>query len=583
MPIKAYRSGPFRYTHENRAFDKLYRELESVWGQSDELVVLLGNFYCGGRELDAAVLRCNSITLIDFKNYGGRIKYSENGPWCADDVQVGGGSKANPFLQLRAYKHAFIDFVKGLNISPVGKYHDFTHVGAMVIFAEPIVFVENQIQGSARPWFHVTDSDRAIGRLSQVYSSQINLSQDEIRGIVAALEIPEYVPVGTESSSVALERKSDLVSANPSAKQSPFAIRRTWPVIALLALALAGIYLLYHIIGPKPDPPGGYKPPECPKWDDNCDGYISCTEARRHGIAPVRRGHPAYKYMNDADQDGIVCESIPRDPVQECPRWDDNCDGYISCAEARRHGIAPVRRGHPAYKYMNDADQDGIVCESIPRDPVQECPRWDDNCDGYISCTEARRHGIAPVRRGHPAYKYMNDADQDGIVCESIPRDPVQECPRWDDNCDGYISCAEARRHGIAPVRRGHPAYKYMNDADQDGIVCESIPRDPVQECPRWDDNCDGYISCAEARRHGIAPVRRGHPAYKYMNDADQDGIVCESIPRDPVQECPRWDDNCDGYISCAEARRHGIAPVRRGHPAYKYMNDADQDGIVCE
>ena len=43
------------------------------------------------------------------------------------------------------------------------------------------------------------------------------------------------------------------------------------------------------------------------------------------------------------------------------------------------------------------------------------------------------------------------------------------------------------------------------------------------------------------------------------------------------------WDDNKNGRITCAEARNHGIAPVRRGHPAYQYMNDADNDGIVCE
>ena len=43
------------------------------------------------------------------------------------------------------------------------------------------------------------------------------------------------------------------------------------------------------------------------------------------------------------------------------------------------------------------------------------------------------------------------------------------------------------------------------------------------------------------------------------------------------------WDDNGNGRITCAEARAHGIAPVRRGHPAYPYMRDADGDGIVCE
>lgn len=43
------------------------------------------------------------------------------------------------------------------------------------------------------------------------------------------------------------------------------------------------------------------------------------------------------------------------------------------------------------------------------------------------------------------------------------------------------------------------------------------------------------------------------------------------------------YDDNGNGRITCAEARAHGIAPVRRGHPAYQYMNDRDGDGVVCE
>ena len=43
------------------------------------------------------------------------------------------------------------------------------------------------------------------------------------------------------------------------------------------------------------------------------------------------------------------------------------------------------------------------------------------------------------------------------------------------------------------------------------------------------------------------------------------------------------WDDNKNERISCAEARSHGIAPVRSDHPAYQYMADRDNDGIVCE
>ena len=44
-----------------------------------------------------------------------------------------------------------------------------------------------------------------------------------------------------------------------------------------------------------------------------------------------------------------------------------------------------------------------------------------------------------------------------------------------------------------------------------------------------------------------------------------------------------RYDDNRNGRITCKEARRHGIAPVPRSHPAYRYMRDGDRDGVVCE
>ena len=43
------------------------------------------------------------------------------------------------------------------------------------------------------------------------------------------------------------------------------------------------------------------------------------------------------------------------------------------------------------------------------------------------------------------------------------------------------------------------------------------------------------------------------------------------------------YDDNKNGRITCAEARNHGIAPVKRGDPAYNFMSDRDGDGTVCE
>ena len=61
---------------------------------------------------------------------------------------------------------------------------------------------------------------------------------------------------------------------------------------------------------PEPSPARGSAPSGDPLklYDDNGNGRITCSEARKHGIAPVPRSHPAYRYMRDADSDGVVCE-----------------------------------------------------------------------------------------------------------------------------------------------------------------------------------------------------------------------------------------------------------------------------------
>ena len=63
------------------------------------------------------------------------------------------------------------------------------------------------------------------------------------------------------------------------------------------------------------------------------------TDMVRHAASP-RSAPPVPASMpNPASVDALV-------------QWDDNCNRRITCAEARRHGISPVPRGHPAYRWM---------------------------------------------------------------------------------------------------------------------------------------------------------------------------------------------------------------------------------------
>ena len=97
-------------------------------------------------------------------------------------------------------------------------------------------------------------------------------------------------------------------------------------------------------------------------------------------------------------------------------------------------------------------------------------------------------------------------------------------------------------------------------------------------------------------RAYGLTLDRREAAALEQIlrgcANTDMEPMVCRAAPAsggdtgrgagaDDV--LARYDVNRNGRITCKEARRHGIAPVPRSHPAYRYMRDGDGDGVVCE
>ena len=67
------------------------------------------------------------------------------------------------------------------------------------------------------------------------------------------------------------------------------------------------------------------------------------------------------------------------------------------------------------------------------------------------------------------------------------------------------------------------------------------------------------------------------------ISDTSTSPSTATPYPTPVADALAMYDDNGNGRITCAEARAHGIAPVRSDHPAYPYMNDGDGDGVVCE
>lgn len=100
----------------------------------------------------------------------------------------------------------------------------------------------------------------------------------------------------------------------------------------------------------------------------------------------------------------------------------------LSCAQ--------LAEGHAVYR--SDWDEFGLVgadCGVVkPPPPVRTSPRGrraagnrsatQSTTSGwtYRNCTEARRAGAAPLRRGTPGYGAHMDGDGDGVACEPYRR-----------------------------------------------------------------------------------------------------------------------------------------------------------------
>lgn len=195
MSFYAYRPNAFDHTHENKFFNILYDRLKSNWESKPDQLHLLGNFLVNGQEIDALIIKNNAIIVIDFKDYGGNIHFSENNSWKADNIIIKGGNQTNPFHQIKNNKFYLLNFFKTkLSLATEPNYG---HIAGLCLFHQPINFDELTLPAPIRRWFHISDIDRVIRTIDEINSTEINLTNNEIITIIETLDVPIYLPHGS--------------------------------------------------------------------------------------------------------------------------------------------------------------------------------------------------------------------------------------------------------------------------------------------------------------------------------------------------------------------------------------------------
>ena len=118
----------------------------------------------------------------------------------------------------------------------------------------------------------------------------------------------------------------------------------------------------------------------------------------------------------------------------------------------------------------------------------------------------------------------------------------------------------------LPPMNRCWFAARVINVKRAYGLTVDRRERDALARALAGCENTDIDMTLRGTVAAASPPASRGTAGASGGTDA-----------------LARYDDNGNGRITCAEARRHGIAPVPRTHPAYQYMRDGDNDGVVCE
>ncbi|GEO05707.1 hypothetical protein AAE02nite_33710 [Adhaeribacter aerolatus] len=193
MAFHAFLNNPYNYTHENEIFDVLVEKLSARYRDTNYLSILLGNVNCNGREMDAIAIKKNSITIIDFKNYGGDIKFSENAAWETNDTIIKGGTYLNPLEQLKDNKRIFKQYLE--HTSNIFYYKDsafLPHISGLVLFHKTINFNQAVLPPNIKTWFRIADIDSASDTLYNFSSLRIKLSESEILNFPKALHLEEY-------------------------------------------------------------------------------------------------------------------------------------------------------------------------------------------------------------------------------------------------------------------------------------------------------------------------------------------------------------------------------------------------------
>lgn len=222
--VKVFKGEDFDHPHEREMFFKLRSKIEKIFG--DDEAIILANFYCMGKQIDATLLKEDGITVIEMKSHEGVVEGGEEGVWTIDGNKIGDRENANPYIQIRNQKFALLNKLEK-NIKKIfgeQKSKDLKDSGALGHITGLVLFnniIEDRTGSfpKAQKWFHVTDMDGITTVIKSITSKELNIKKVE-REKIKELMIGDKTSVSIKEN---IEKNWELLDEAISKKDKDMA------------------------------------------------------------------------------------------------------------------------------------------------------------------------------------------------------------------------------------------------------------------------------------------------------------------------------------------------------------------------
>lgn len=207
MALQVYKYSNYLEPAEREEF----RALCKLLSNKKEDYILIANPIIEGRELDALLIKRDSIMVLEFKNYGGQLSATEFGDWHiinedGEDIVVKGGfGGKNPYNQVKCNRWSVIDKFLKLNIPTVNAYH----VAGIVVFNKKITKQQWDFSAKAQSWFHIADMTNVIEKIEDITSSKISFTDAQWKELPESLNVADYLWTDYDATTGIVENTTD--------------------------------------------------------------------------------------------------------------------------------------------------------------------------------------------------------------------------------------------------------------------------------------------------------------------------------------------------------------------------------------